>query len=185
MAEGHRDDEAVMPERVTIPGHLAYEMLRALAMADLEMSPSILAADQELRNQVAHATAAWNAAVRVRLGTEQGAGSTAAARLVEALALTSDQTDISDGVRIWLTDDSAGQRSLNISRVEAGSPMAKPQPAGSSQQEVPHEDDEVGPLTDADWQAARRSLGGGSKSTFFGTSTKVIDDALKRLSRSG
>ena len=42
---------------------------------------------------------------------------------------------------------------------------------------------QIGPLTDEDWSAARKALGKGSRSIFFGTSDKVIDQAVNRLSK--
>jgi hypothetical protein len=45
-------------------------------------------------------------------------------------------------------------------------------------------EEELGPLTDEDWEAARKSLGKGSRSILFGTSDRVIDAAVSRLSNS-
>lgn len=40
---------------------------------------------------------------------------------------------------------------------------------------------DTGALTAEDWDAARKSLGAGSKSLLFGTSTKVLDAAARRF----
>lgn len=51
----------------------------------------------------------------------------------------------------------------------------------ASETEYADDDAELGPLTEAGWTAARASLGNGTQSALFGTSSRSMDSAVAAL----